>query len=534
MIRFLWLLVSAAAAIIFAAPIHDELPNLVTSLTGSVLPAPAVALLKNDPTVTFVGPLAAGAVILTLVAFLTIAVIEGLFVALARYRLKQATSDSGPNLPLNEERYREIYAQAPYLEDIAYHHAGTLRPVARGLKGSVAASTYFGPNPLVDQRLFFWLFGPLPLALAGLGAVAFASTLSDLFAAGQGGLAAGALALSLASGAALIVYILTRTVAAWRRLQAERFCADLDRALMVKPLSAELADLIAANDTHAHDISQAIQALEAAVERTAETGTTRIVASLDGTARAISNSLHADMTSAVKEPLSRISFIAKQLSEDQSAQIQQVLRNTLKAFLTEIEGHIGLEIRAMNEVLEKTTSAATALEKILASSGKAMLKFSKTQTAELTAATGQQAQAIATATARLEALAAGLETIARTVLPLLDGVRANQTALLNAVESEGSAAQVIGATARELSAAATASKDGLDGVRALAEQLRQTSANLAALGSGHRPLPGLNTGDSGEVNVVAEMGSDEASADQFGAALRKLQALRNTSGLPDL
>src|SRR5690606_30283775 len=101
-----------------------------------------------------------------------------------------------------------------------------------GIVAWAPAGAYFGPNQLVDNRLFWSLFGPFPWATLGAGL-----TLTSIVYVRPGNignadpLTAAATIIALTFAATSLVYFITRAVRHARRIQAARFSAELDGML---------------------------------------------------------------------------------------------------------------------------------------------------------------------------------------------------------------------------------------------------------------------------------------------------------------
>lgn len=540
MIRYFWLGVAIAAAVIFSAPAFELLPSLVDAMTRSVLPGDYSRLLRTDPLISTVGKIAAGAVILTGAGFGVLAAVEGALVAIARNRLHTIIDGAGPKRPLTKALMRDALSHAPFLDTLTRGYISALVPVhaerkmllKRGKETSNRYETleavrpsgeFVGPEPLVNRRLFLWLFGPVPVLLWSLGVIAAAFAIARLAAGGElmdwsAGVLDAAVLIGIAGLGALASSVIIRPLLALRRNQAERFAADLDGLLRYQPVTNRIYDLQVAAVTQSRHIDNALKSLTDTVASSSRASAENFTGGLAEATAGMLKSLRKDIEGAISEPLKALTETAARLSEDQSAQIQQVLRATLKAFVSEIEKHVGGEIKESRALLKAVADQATKLEKSYADANRALAKQAKAQASDLSGALDKALKSISaldkstqatirnglsTAAKDLSATADKLKTLSATadklvssVKPALDDVGANQKALLDALKSQDSSSKVIGSAASDLKAASKASKDSVEAFVGLAEKMRQATNSLKNGGtvSAERPAVSIEIG----------------------------------------
>lgn len=421
MIRTIWLLASAVAAFFLAPFVYLAVPDLMTALAGTATPAAALKVLKSDATVIAVGLVASGLVVFTMLAFLLPGIIEGIQAGMARHRLESAAGHASARAPFSEHHFREAFVYAPFLGDSAGRYGGFLTPVqveTKGWKGAaierhealhatVPAAEFFNPSAIVHGRLFLWLFRPLPLTLLAVGVIAFLAILARVpnIAAENpwpGVIMPASIALALAAAGAAIIYFAVRATLDLRVAQAEKLAMTLDGLFHYTPAVKQLREVLAANQAQMKSVESAMKSLHVAIERSSEQEAARLSASIETAGKTLAHSLRNDLTATLKEPLDRLTLSAKQITEDQSAQIQHVLANTLKAFLGELEGHVGLEIQTLKQVLGKAAESAARLEAGVGQSGKLLSQLGESQNAELSAAFARQAKALEDAIKALE------------------------------------------------------------------------------------------------------------------------------------
>lgn len=538
MIRRLWLLVSLAAAMIFAAPLYVNLPALLDFLSIATLDAAVIALMKSDPAVFLVGRVASGALIFTVMGYGVLAAVEGVLVTSSRARLFRAMAEATSRTPFNATEFRECFAAAPFLADIADAYSSHLINIhndIRGRKGQessmervqglVSAIGFFGPDALVDRRLFWWLFAPLPIVLLGFGALIAATVfvrvgvgVSDAIAPAPAIGSIVALIAALALAGATLIYALSRALRLYRRAQAADFCDALDALLDVAPMEKQFKALLSASHVHARALEGAVQNLGVAMDER--------LAAIDGGVKGLGRTLAGDLEAALKEPLDTIAKAAAAANSDQSAQVQNLLRVTLKSFVSELEKQVTGHAKTIDVSLAAAANAADKIEKSFAETTRTFTKVSRAQANELSDALQRGIKALAEfekrsrsdVAADIKTVAERLEKIAETIAPMVEEVKNNQAALLSAVNGDASAAKAITNAAQDLNAAARAGKETLEGFVTLARELREASRAI---------------GNSAQQSGPARPAS-VSSGKNFGEELKKLRELADERKLPEL
>lgn len=536
MIRRLWLLVSLAAAMIFAAPLYGNLPGLLGFLSIATLDASVIALMKNDPAAFLVGRVVSGALIFTVMGFGVLAVVEGILVTSSRARLFRAIAEATSRTPFNATEFRECFAAAPFLADIADAYSSHLINIhndIRGRKGQetsmervqglVSAAGFFGPDALVDRRLFWWLFAPLPIVLLGFGSLIAATVfvrvgVSGAIAPAPTAGSVVALIAALALAGATLIYALSRALRLYRRAQAADFCVALDSLLDVAPIEKQFKTLLSASHVHARALEGAIQNLGVAMDER--------LAAIDGGVKGLGRTLKGDLEAALKDPLDNIAKAAVATNSDQGAQVHNLLRVTLKSFVSELEKQVTGHAKTIDVSLAAAANAADKIEKSFAETTKTFTKVSRTQANELSDALQRGIKALAEfekrsrsdVAADVKTVAERLEKIADVIAPMVEEVKNNQTALLSAVNGDASAAKAITNAAQDLNAAAMAGKETLEGLVTLARELREASRAIRNSGQPSAPL----------------RPTPISSGKNFGEDLKKLRELADEHKLPEL
>ena len=536
MIRRLWLLVSLAAAMVFAAPLYGNLPALLDFLSIATLDASIIAAMKNDPAVFLVGRVVGGALIFTVMGYGVLAVVEGILVTSSRARLFRAMAEATSRTPFNATEFRECFAAAPFLADIADAYSSHLINIhndIRGRKGQeasmervqglVSSVDFFGPNALVERRLFWWLFAPLPVVLLGFGGLIAATVyvrvgINSALAAAPTAASVVALIAALTLAGVTLIYALSRALYLYRRAQAADFCTAVDSLLDVAPLEKQVKALLSASHVHARALEGAVQNLGVALDER--------LAAIDGGVKGLGRTLKGDLETALKEPLDTIAKAATAANSDQSAQVQNLLRVTLKSFVSELEKQVTGHAKTIDVSLAAAANAADKIEKSFAETTKTFSKVSRAQANELSDALQRGIKALAEfekrsrsdVAADVNAVAERLEKIAEAIAPMVEEVRNNQAALLSAVNGDASAAKAITNAAQDLNAAAKAGKETLEGFVTLARELRAASQTIA---------------QSGQPSGLARPAAI-SSGKSFGEELKKLRELAGERKLPEL
>lgn len=518
MIRYLWLAVSLAAAMVFAAPLYEKLPTLLDMLNDGTLQSSYSALLTSNTQVRQAGVILTGLVIATVMGFGILALVEGVLVATCQARLKRDAAEALTHGPITERRFRESFAQAPFLADIAekYIRQATTFMSAEGKARRNAAESsivawspaaqYFGPSHLVDNRLFWSLFGPLPGATLGVGL-----TLISIVYVRPGGtgsidpLTVAAAITALTFAATTLIYFFTRAVRHTRRIQAIRFSAELDSLLNLPAPQQQL-----------HELTQLARAEQSAREA------------------ALRSSASSGFESELRKMIQELSDTARQITADQSHQVQQLMHTTLNHFIGDLENQITGHAKIIDQSLTAAASAAEKMEKGISETSKTFMKTARAQSQELIDALQKSATALAEFESRsrtdlsgeLKELAAKLESIAASIKPMVEEVKANQTALLETVKGDASSAKAISEAAHDMNAAAKAGKETLEGFVTLAKELQEAVRIFTAGLPETMPAP---------LQPAAEPAAAPRAMDKsIGEELRKLQALTASRTLPKL
>lgn len=564
MIRYIWLVVVFAAAYVLSGPVYQFLPTMIDGLTRGILSSSYTRLLQTNEIVATVGHLVAGAVILTFLGFTVLALVEGFLVTIARNRIRAAHQGAASKAPFSKSRLEDAMSHAPFLEgimapyvrDLISVHGEKKHFLRRGkdetvryetLEAMRAAGEIVGPDQLVDQRLFLWLFAPLPGLLWGLGVVAGAFAFASVqtgpeTTAWTGVIWTAATVLALSGAGAMIVALLHRPVLAMRRVQARRFADELDQLLRYQPLTVQLRDLQMATATQTRHLESAIKTLTDTVSSTAKSGTEALGVAVAEANRSSVESLKTDMEAALAQPLKSLTESARRLSEDQSAQIQQVLRATLKSFIAEIEKHVGGQIRESQSLVKAVAEQAGKLEKSYIETNKALAKQARTQAAELGTALDKALKSVAsleksmqsaiktdldTVTTELADAAASFKKLSSEALkvtaalePALGEIRNNQKALTETLEARDGDSKALADLISELKATSNASRASAEGIASLANQMRKLPADNGT------KLPSTD----------AKPRADKSVSGKIGQSLRQLRdhADSTTKDLPKL
>lgn len=539
MIRTLWLLVSFAAALALAAPLYEAAPLLLDAASSSASSSDFWQLLNRDPLVEIIGLMATGAVVLSFFGFTLPALLETAMLGVVRHRVGEAHRNVGPKTPFTRSRLEEAMAPAPFLMAMAAPYVRGLVPVTaerkqlarRGGTGPVryetlravnAAEPWLGPDALVNRRAFLWLFLPLPMLLWAAAATAAALVLARLpmdaeIVAWTAITPALGASTGFLAGAALFCLLLTRPLLAFRRNQAAALAADFDRMMEFQPVTAQIRDLQLAAVTQSRQIDSHLKGLSDNIRKSAQDNNKLMASNVSTLTGEVVKSLGQDIEKAIAAPLNAITDAAKQASEDQSAQVQQALRSTLKAFIAEIDKHLGGEIRESRALVKAVTDQATKLEKSYAEANKALAKQAKIQATDLSSAVekavkslsdleksnqaaikdglASAAKDLAQTADRLKNLSETTDKLIASLEPVMKDMTAQQKALLAALKSEDNASRVIGSAATDLKAAAKAGRESVEAFVDLAEKMRAATEMLKNGASG--PAAARGDGESG-------------------------------------
>jgi len=423
------------------------------------------ALFNRDPVIETIGLLAAGGVILTVAGFTLPALVEGVLISIARRRIRGAHDTARPKSPFDKASFEDAISHAPFLER---HLSPYLRDMVvvqiekkamlKGgksqtqrydtLQATSSARPYAGPDTLVNQRLFLWLFQPLPALFWALAAFAAALVIARI-PTGEAPIEWGAtipafaLTIALSGTAGLLIYALTRPLITFRRIQAARFADDLDSLMQFKSSSTLIRDLSQSVVTQSRQMDTGLKTLGESISRANKANSEAFTETFEkGTAR-VAQGLRSDIEQALSQPIQALLDATQRRDDDQSAQVQKILQATLKAFITELEKHVGKEIQESQKLVKSVTDQASKLEKSYTATNTALAKQAKTQASDLSGAFDKALKNLAS-----------LE------------------------KSNQAASKVINAAATDLKEAAKASRESVESFVGLAEKMRQATTAL--------------------------------------------------------
>jgi len=256
-------------------------------------------------------------------------------------------------------------------------------------------------------------------------------------------LPAFALTISLSGVAGLLIHALTRPFIAFRRVQASRFADDLDTLLNFKAPSTLIRDLSQSVITQSRQMDTGLKTLGENIARANKANTESFTETFEkGTSRVVEG-LRSDIEQALSKPMQALLDASQRRDDDQSAQVQKILQATLKAFITELEKHVGKEIQESQKLVKSVTDQASKLEKSYTATNTALAKQAKTQASDLSGAFDKALKNLAS-----------LE------------------------KSNQAASKVINAAATDLKEAAKASRESVESFVGLAEKMRQATTAL--------------------------------------------------------
>ena len=493
-IRTIWLVISAAAAIILSGPVYDLLPQVLSAATAGATASDYWQLFNRDLVIETVGMLAVGGVILTVAGFTIPALVEGGLIGIARRRIRGAHDNAGPKAPFDKASFENALSHAPFLE----RHLGpyvrnliavqaekkSMRTVGKSqthrydtLQASCSAHAHTGSDAIVNQRLFLWLFHPLPalfwtLAIISAAVVMARVPIGEVPVDWSASIPAFALTIALSGTAGLLIHALTRPFTAFRRIQADRFADELDLILQFKPSSTQIHDLHQSAITQSRQVDTALKNLGESINRASKSNATTFAETFEKASSRVVDGLRRDIDQALSKPIQALVDASTRRDQDQSAQVQQILQGTLKAFVAELEKNVSKEIRESQRLVRSVTDQAIKLEKSYTDTNNALAKQAKTQASDLTSA------------------------FDKTLKNLGSLEKANQATT-----------KVINTAASDLKEAAKASRESVESFVELAEKMRQATNALK------------NTTPRG----VAGGGDGKDASSEVGRSLRKLR-----------
>lgn len=483
--RIVWLLMSLIIGF-GGAFLFNENSDGLTYMLAAALGIPGTAA-SAFGSIDIALTMATGGIMATALGILLLALLDG-------YATHNAVSNLGARLAespktrkkISRGELLEILAGSGPLERAAetYELSLTLAstaatpPANAGIIGSRAsAANVFTTMILVDRALYLWFFRGLAFATAGAG---FALALI-IVASGNPSFAA--LALAADTVCAVTILVLAGFVSTLRRHQVERLQACLEGLFPSDPWGGQISAISATTAEGLQETAETIRKARSEIVKAINSAARSTGSSVEGSLE----KWRADLTDTIEKSL-KAPMAA--LAGDQSKSVRKLVDNTLKSIRTGLQEPMKKQVtdleksvKSASHIIAQTQKAfdkANAdLAKNLTQHEKALSKDFAGYAESLKVATDGQTKAAGT----LDQLSASIAASLDGMKPLLDRIAAGQENLMSTIEDEATAAQVIGASSKDLNAAAKASRESIEQFVSLAENLKAVSVALQNAGT---------------------------------------------------
>lgn len=448
----------------------------------------------------------------------------------------------GQRKKLTRSAFMAFFAGSTIMEQMAENYSSALvyasnatePPANAAITGSRrAAASAFGPDPMVGQALYVWLYRGM--AHWNIGLTVVLALVAVMRAPGTIG-GDGSAILTLATGltASLLLLGLTGLTGQLRARQTDQLCAAIDELVGHTPWHDELSEIRqisrSLNSEVAAAVSKSLKKPLDAIAGKQSDGVERLTASVLKSVKAeLQEPLRqqaTEMRRSIKEigaivaGLDRefraaIESLAAQLAEHEKGLVSGIDRATksmssagkqrTEAFAKEISG--------FSAALEKSAKAHEKALRRLASEN--LDPLSKTIANSRKHADKQYMDAAA----KLDKMGRSITNLIAEISPSLARIAEGQDAFLATIEKEATAAQIIKQSSADLNAAAHASKETVQQFVALAENLTEIGRVLQK-----------SVAQVGTSGKAAASGTGEELSD----AIRKLKKMTEERSLPKL
>jgi len=405
--RNLWAGLALIISVLASILLFPQLPDIADSMTSAILDQQYVVMFRNSLWFALAAKVSVAALFAFLLAFLGPAIGDAIAVFALQRRLSSAatrSADKKNTKPLAITGFLELFGKSEPLATTARAYSGTLvSPTVPGSAKSsraqpvfstATAGRYFTVAGLVDKPLQWWLFRPLPAALAGLGFLCF---LGALIAANGEARAAGPATIDwshiltqdgipglfMATTTALLMAFLGTATRRFRHAQTAALALSIDCLFPPLATATSLADIArqqkAAGDALAANVSK----LGDRIHQDLAKQWTETSRNSENAARLVAESLSASVEEALAKPLSKVTSATRHLTRDQSARVQKLLDGVLARFNEHLEKKFGAQLKNAEQLIKNTEQSLLRTE---GSFGTAIDHFTETvqkQTADL-------------------------------------------------------------------------------------------------------------------------------------------------------
>ena len=287
--------------------------------------------------------------------------------------------------------------------------------IVTGVRATAPANAFFNLETLVDPVIATEYFRHLPGILTGMGIIGtFSGLIHGLrgfhpevaneatLKAGLGSLFTDVLhAFTFSAGAifaAMLVTWFEKLLYAKAAKQVTHLTAVLDGLFKSGVGEEYLAKLVSSSEQSATQTTQLKESLVGDLKTMLDEITNRQIQAQQEATQHLAKEVGAQIKESLHEPLNKISDTVSQASGEQTSQASATIETLMKAFIEQLEGTLGAQMRSMAELMQNSAQSMrqveTSLRTLLAEMGEtnktATVEMSRTMQDLMTAMRAQQ------------------------------------------------------------------------------------------------------------------------------------------------
>jgi len=274
------------------------------------------------------------------------------------------------------EPFKHLWAEyADTLHDL--RKAGSGEAALTEVRATVPADSMFTRDVLVDSRLFDEFTRHLPGVLTGLGIIGtFAGLLDGLqqfrptpiedAVKGLSPLLLGVQHAFVASGTAIfcamVVVFISRLVLAYLYRLVEQLTHAIDSLYSTGVGEEYLKLLVRSSEQNAASTAQLKDALVEDLRQMMTNLVDRQIAAHEATTVALGNHIGDAISTAIAEPMKRVSEAMEVTSRGNGEQVNSMLETLLTGFMAKLEDTFGGQMRGINEQMQRSMDSMAAVQ----------------------------------------------------------------------------------------------------------------------------------------------------------------------------
>ncbi len=492
-----------------------------------------------------------------------------------RFALKGIRALKKEQGPPKSEELAKLFKAEP-LKHLWEEFADTLHELRKASSGelvlsevraTVPAEVLFSKEVLVDSRMFDEFTRHLPGVLTGLGIIGtfagllqglsdFDPTSSEKAVAGLKPLLDGVshafVASGTAIGCAMVVVFISRFVLAYLYRLVERLAHGIDSLYATGAGEEYLARLVKSSEQSEANTAQLKDALVEDLSKLMTNLVERQIAAQQGATIELGRAIGDSITDALEVPLKRVSDAMENTAKGNGEQVSGMLESLLTGFMAKLEDTFGGQMRGINEQMQNSMNAMTAVQGSLQ---ELLADIKKTNEHAADQMSGKLEDAMKKAAGNQQLLTDQMRQFVQDFRSLVNeeqdkSKRAMDDAVMKvlgevalsmermeqvrkaAATEESSRNAELGNKTNQLVGGLTTQVDGL--LKAVADQVTKTQQNIDAFGSvSLRAIDGMNQGalTMGTAALRFETASNSVSGVLEGSSRISEQMVTAAAGL---